>query len=101
MSKLKMKKKIFNIQDPDEIEFVLFYNNRNIRRKMTSDALLAFQEFRNRLPEEKKDKVAFLLHTQPVDENGTDLPRLVRHLMPECNVVFSQEKLTSKKLIST
>jgi len=75
---IEMKKKIFNIQDPDEIEFVLFYNNRNIRRKMTSDALLAFQEFRNRLPEEKKDKVAFLLHTQPVDENGTDLPRLVR-----------------------
>ena len=65
---------------------------------MTSDALLAFQEFRNRLPEEKKDKVAFLLHTQPVDENGTDLPRLVRHLMPECNITFSQDKLDSKQL---
>ena len=95
---IEMKKKIFNIQDPDEIEFVLFYNNRNIRRKMTSDALLAFQEFRNRLPEEKKDKVAFLLHTQPVDENGTDLPRLVRHLMPECNITFSHQKLDSKQL---
>ena len=95
---MEMKKKIFNIQDPDEIEFVLFYNNRNIRRKMTSDALLAFQEFRNRLPEEKKDKVAFLLHTQPVDENGTDLPRLVRHLMPECNITFSHQKLDSKQL---
>jgi len=95
---LEMKKKIFNIQNPDDIEFVLFYNNRNIRRKMTSDALLAFQEFRNRLPEEKKDKVAFLLHTQPVDENGTDLPRLVRHLMPECNITFSHQKLDSKQL---
>ena len=31
--------------------------------------------------EEKRDKVAFLLHTQPRDENGTDLPRLVRHLI--------------------
>ena len=71
-----MKKKIFSIQNPDDIEFVLFYNNRNIRRKMTSDALLAFQEFRNRIPEEKRDKVAFLLHTQPRDENGTDLPKL-------------------------
>ena len=90
-----MKSELFQGQD---VEFCLFYNNRNIRRKMTSDALLAFQEFRNRLPEEKKDKVAFLMHTQPRDENGTDLPRLVRHLMPECNVVFSQDKLTSKKL---
>ena len=65
---------------------------------MTSDALLAFQDFRNRLPEEKKDKVAFLMHTQPVDENGTDLPRLVRHLMPECNITFSHQKLDSKQL---
>jgi len=95
---MEMKKQIFSIQNTDDIEFVLFYNNRNIRRKMTSDALLAFQEFRNRLPKEKQDKVAFLLHTQPMDENGTDLRRLVRHLMPECNIVFSQDKLTSKKL---
>jgi glycosyltransferase involved in cell wall biosynthesis len=68
---MEMKKRIFSIENPDDIEFVLFYNNRNIRRKMTSDALLAFQEFRNRLPEEKKDKVAFLMHTQPRDENAT------------------------------
>ena len=95
---VEMKKRIFSIQDPDDIEFVLFYNNRNIRRKMTSDALLAFQEFRNRLPKEKQDKVAFLLHTQPRDENGTDLKRLVRHLLPECNVVFSENKLDSKQL---
>lgn len=65
---------------------------------MTSDALLAFQEFRNRIPEEKREKVAFLLHTQPRDENGTDLPRLVEHLMPECNITFSQNKLSSKEL---
>ena len=95
---VEMKKRIFSIQDPDDIEFVLFYNNRNIRRKMTSDALLAFQEFRNRIPKEKQDKVAFLLHTQPRDENGTDLKRLVRHLLPECNVVFSENKLDSKQL---
>ena len=91
----KMRSELFG---GDDIKFCMFYNNRNIRRKMTSDALLAFQEFRNRLPEEKKDKVAFLLHTQPVDENGTDLPRLVRHLMPECNITFSHQKLDSKQL---
>ena len=95
---LELKKRMFSIQDPEDIEFVLFYNNRNIRRKMTSDALLAFQEFRNRIPKEKQDKVAFLLHTQPRDENGTDLRRLVRHLLPECNIVFSENKLDSKQL---
>ena len=59
--------------------------------------MLPLQEFRNRIPEEKRDKVAFLLHTQPRDENGTDLPRLVKHL-PKCNITFSQDKLSSKQL---
>ena len=36
---IELKKKIFSIQNPDDIEFVLFYNNRNIRRKMTSDTI--------------------------------------------------------------
>ena len=28
---IELKKRIFSIQNPDDIEFVLFYNNRNIR----------------------------------------------------------------------
>ena len=95
---IELKKKIFSIQNPDDIEFVLFYNNRNIRRKMTSDALLAFQEFRNRIPEEKRDKVAFLLHTQPRDENGTDLPEVVKQCCPDYDVIFSDKKLDDTQL---
>jgi len=56
-----------------EYDFVLMFNSRNIRRKMTSDALAAFKVFLDKLPKEKADKCAFVLHTQPVDENGTDL----------------------------
>ena len=33
-----------NLTDKD-VEFILFYNNRNIRRKMTSDVILAFKTF--------------------------------------------------------
>ena len=79
-------------------DFVLLYVNRNIRRKMVGDSLLAFQQFVNQLPPEKRSRVTYVMHTQPVDNNGTDLPKLIEHLMPEVNVVFSQQKLEAKQM---
>jgi len=91
----KMKSELFQGKD---IEFCLFYNNRNIRRKMTSDTILAFKEFADKLPKEKRDKVAYVLHTQPVDQNGTDLPAVVQELCPDLNVIFSTNKLSNQHL---
>ena len=79
-------------------DFILLYVNRNIRRKMVGDSLLAFQQFVNSLPEEKRSRVTYVMHTQPVDQNGTDLPKLIEHLMPEVNVVFSHQKLGNKEM---
>jgi glycosyltransferase involved in cell wall biosynthesis len=91
----KMKSELFQGKD---IEFCLFYNNRNIRRKMTSDSIMAFKTFAERLPKEKRDKVAYVLHTQPVDNNGTDLPAVVEELCPDLNIIFSTNKLENKEL---
>ena len=91
----KMKSELFQGQD---IEFCLFYNNRNIRRKMTSDTILAFKTFADRLPKEQRDKTAFVLHTQPIDPNGTDLPAVVQELCPDLNIIFSTNKLSSQHL---
>ena len=91
----KMKSELFQGKD---IEFCLFYNNRNIRRKMTSDTILAFKEFADKLPKEKRDKVAYVMHTQPVDNNGTDLPAVVQELCPDLNVIFSTNKLSNQHL---
>ena len=63
----KMKSELFEGKD---IDFSMLYINRNIRRKMTSDTIMAFKTFADRLPKEKRDKTAFVLHTQPVDNNG-------------------------------
>jgi len=79
-------------------DFVLLYVNRNIRRKMVGDSLLAFKEFVNQLPPEKRSRVTYVMHTQPIDNNGTDLPKLIEHLMPEVNVVFSSQKLEPKQM---
>ena len=82
----------------DDVEFILFYNNRNIRRKMTGDLILAFKTFCDRLGEDERDKVALLMHTQPVDDNGTDLVAVAQALAPDCNITFSDKKLEPDKL---
>ncbi len=80
-----------------EVDFVLFYNSRNIRRKQTSDIILAFAEFMKKLPQEKREKCRFVLHTQPIDENGTDLPAVIRDVVPEIEkyVIFSPNRTES------
>jgi len=58
----------------------------------------AFKMFLDGLPKEKADKCALIMHTQPRDENGTDLPEVVRELCPEYDVIFSHKKLEDKEL---
>jgi glycosyltransferase involved in cell wall biosynthesis len=74
-----------------EYDFVLFFNSRNIRRKQIPDTILAFRHFVDRLPKEKAEKCLLLLHTQPVDEHGTDLNAVIELLCPDyCNVQFTE-----------
>ena len=81
-----------------EIKFVVFYNNRNIRRKSPGDVVLAFKTFCDMLPKEEADKCCLLMHTQPRDENGTDLPAVASTICPEYNVYFSDKKLEPNQL---
>jgi len=78
-SLIELKNRIFG---ENKYEFVVYYNSRNIRRKQVSDIILAFDNFVSKLSPEKKKKVALLLHTHPVDENGTDLPRVISDVTP-------------------
>ena len=79
-----------------EYDFVLFFNSRNIRRKQIPDTLLAYKLFIDSLSEEKAKKCAFMLHTQVVDDNGTDLKAVCDYLFdndPRYNIIFSQQML--------
>jgi len=83
-----------------EVDFMVFYNSRNIRRKQTSDIILAFDVFMKSLPEEQRKKCRLVLHTQPVDENGTDLPVVIRDVTPELlpYIVFSKDRVEASHL---
>ena len=94
---IEFKKQVFGGKD---YEFVVFFNSRNIRRKQIPDTMLAYKYFIDQLPEEKAKKCAFLLHTQIVDDNGTDL-EAVRELLlndDKYNVIFSQNRLGSQQI---
>jgi glycosyltransferase involved in cell wall biosynthesis len=91
------KKKLFGNK---EYDFVLFFNSRNIRRKSTPDTLLAFRLFLDKLPKEKADRCAFLLHTELVSEAGTDLIAVKELLFGDVydNVYFSHDKIDHETL---
>jgi len=87
------------LQDRD-VDFILFYNSRNIRRKSTADTILAYRFFCDRIGKEKAKKCALILHTDPKDEHGTDL-KAVREAFcdPEyINVFFSSDKIPVAQL---
>jgi len=89
---LEMKRRLFKDR---EFEFVLFYNARNIRRKCVSDLIAAWSKFCDIIGKEKANKCVLLMHTQPMDENGTDLPAVINLLCSEDhkNVIINSDVL--------
>ena len=91
----KFKQHVFSGKKYD---FVVFWNNRNIRRKLPGDVVMAFKTFCDMLPKDESKKCALVMHTQPVDENGTDLPAVVDELCSDYDVIFSNEKLDNNQM---
>jgi len=81
-----------------EYDFILYWSNRNIRRKQPADVIHSFKLFCDKIGKEKADKVCLLMHTQPVDENGTDLPAVVEAIAPNYNIVFSDSRMPVEEL---
>jgi glycosyltransferase involved in cell wall biosynthesis len=84
----------------NEYDFVAFFNSRNMRRKQIPDIILAWKLFLDTLDAEKKDKCVLILHTAPVDENGTDLLAVIEYLFGENtkNIKISSQRLAPEHL---
>ena len=82
-----------------EYEFVLYWSNRNIRRKQPLDVIFAFDKFVQALAPEQRSKVCLVMHTEPVMEHGTDLPRSIEECCsPETTVIFAPNKYSEVEL---
>lgn len=82
-----------------DTEFVVFHNSRNIRRKHTSDLILAYKEMCDKLTPAQASKCVLLLHTEPVDENGTDLIAVIKELCPY-RVQFTPSRIIDTKQLN-
>ena len=83
---------LINFEDElkmSEKKFKILYSNRNIRRKLPGDVVMAYKYFMEGLTPEQQEECVLIFHCAPVDENGTDIPRVCRHLIPDYDVKFT------------
>ena len=84
----------------DDIEFIVFFNSRNIQRKRPADVIFAYRLFCDLIGEEKAKKCALIMHTHVSDNNGTDL-RAVKEALTDpsyVNVYFSQARINPSQM---
>jgi len=81
-----------------EYEFIIFFNNRNIKRKLPINVIESFKLFCDELPEEKSSKCLLLMNTDHIDEYGTNLVTVVNDLCPKYDVKFIENKVTQEDL---
>jgi len=86
------------VTDGKDYKFILFWMNRNIKRKQPSDVIWAFKKFVDGLPEEDKNEVCLIMHTAPRDKNGTDLFAVAEKIAPGLDIKFSTERINQKEL---
>ncbi|MBK22659.1 MAG: hypothetical protein CME70_01530 [Halobacteriovorax sp.] len=83
------------ILGPNKVDhFVAFWVNRNAKRKRGNDLLLSWKLFLDELEKTHKHKNAtLLLHTDPMDREGSNLFETVDMLGIKDNVVFSKDRI--------
>ena len=91
--RLKLRQEKLNI---DENKFVVFWNNRNASRKQPGTLLFWFEEF---LQKVGRDKAMLIMHTEPHDENGPNLVKVIENLgLTNGEVKFSTQKVDFPQL---
>jgi glycosyltransferase involved in cell wall biosynthesis len=95
----KVSDEIYNlVHGKTQRNFVLFYNNRNIRRKQPADVIYCYKLFCDMLPKKESEKCLLLMHTNPIDENGTDLIAVKNDLCPDYDVMIMNSKVDQQTL---
>lgn len=79
--------------------FIALFVSRNARRKRANDLLVSWRQFIDQLQiSEGHSKATLLMHTDPFDQEGPNLHRVIDQLKLNENVVFSNERLDFQKM---
>lgn len=81
-----------------DVQFTILYNSRNVHRKRTSNIILSYRQFCDNLPPEEAQKCCLILHTEIMQEAGTNLLAVKEALCPDYNILFSPGKLSPEDM---
>jgi len=88
--RLGLRKK--NMHPDDVDKFIVFWNNRNARRKQSGTLIWWFKEWLDK--NDLHDKAQLIMHTEPKDPHGQDLAHIVERLgLNNRQVLFSTQKV--------
>ena len=80
----------------DSDKFIVFWNNRNARRKQSGSLIFWFKKF---LDNVGHDKAMLIMHTDTKDQHGQDLDAIVSALgLTDGQVKFSRQKIPQQGL---
>ncbi len=88
------KKQILGSED----DFVLFWMNRNARRKRPADLIYAWKIFMDRIKDEGKSNAKLIMHTDPRDNEGPNLLAVSEKFGTVDSVVFSTDRVDFGKV---
>ena len=84
------------VRKDDDDKFVVFWINRNARRKQSGTLLFWFNKFLDKVG---RDKATLVMHTEPKDPNGQDLEAIIEELnMNDGQVLLSVQKMPDEEL---
>lgn len=76
-------------------KFILMWNNRNARRKMTGDVMESFARFSRKVG---RDNVALFMHTASDDQEGQDIKSVAKHLKIEDILMLSEGRVEPENM---
>ena len=81
-----------NLPKQDLDKFIVFWNNRNARRKQSGTLIFWFKEWLDE--RDLHDKAQLIMHTDPKDSHGQDLEHITEHLgLTDRQILFSTNKV--------
>ena len=93
----KFKRQILGEEKKDS--FVGIWVNRNAKRKRSSDVLVAWKMFLDKLNEKHgKSDACLILHTDPLDHEGPNLFSVADELGVADSIFFSRDRLDFEKM---
>jgi glycosyltransferase involved in cell wall biosynthesis len=89
--RINTRKSLFGLDAEDK--FIGLWVNRNARRKMPGDVVDSWSKFLNKLDPKDRDNCLLVMHTDPFDNEGTNLYEVAKLRGVQKNIFFSTKRV--------